>query len=316
MKTLIVVSGGDAPGINAAIWRFVRLAERNDNSVVGADGGFPGAIESPYRTLTSREIAPLVALAGSLLASSRQAALATAEGRDALKARLHQEGIDNLLLFGGDGTLRHIPPHLSKLGIPCVAIPTTIDNDVTGTELTLGFDSACNYAYQAVDGALATGYALPGRIFALETLGGGCGNLALAVAHGSGAHVVLVPEVPYTDDWLKTKVMAALERDRFAFVVHSEGIPDARMLPQRLEALTGTRVRDIRLGHAQRGARPTHQDRTLAVDMATTAYNALSGGKTMGTVIFRGGAVDLHHGLLSELQASAFNNALYERINA
>lgn len=315
VKTLIVVSGGDAPGINAAIGRFVRLAEDNGHAVVGADGGFPAAIHQPLRRLTSGELAPLAGLAGSILASSREPILAEDSARRLLAERLAAEAVDSILLFGGNGTLRHIPPLLNALGIRCVSIPTTIDNDVRGTERTLGFDSACNFAYQSVDGALATGYALPGRIFTLETLGGSCGNLALSVAHGSGAHAVLVPEVPYTHDWLAERVKAALKRDRFALVVHSEGIAETRELPDLLHRLTGTRVRDIRLGHAQRGAKPTHIDRTLAVEMAMIAYHSLLSGVRRAAVIVRDGKTQRYDDDLNLLPEAAFDEARYREIN-
>ena len=162
---------------------------QSEDDVVGAVGGFAGVLAGAIRPIVRADIRRLESLGGSMLASTRDAALAEADAESRLKEQLDTHQIDNILLFGGNGTLTYIPPLLEAWGITCVGIPTTIDNDVSGTELTLGFDSACNYAYQAIDGVIATAHALPGRIFMVETLGGDTGYLALEVAYGAGAHI-------------------------------------------------------------------------------------------------------------------------------
>lgn len=315
MRTLFVVSGGDAPGINSVIGTYTRLAAQEGNSVVGAMGGFPGLLENQIIPLSYDNLVPWMGRGGSVLPSSRDPVLSQAEAGDQIKAILRQNGVDNIVLFGGNGTLRYIPPLLQAWGVPCIGLPTTIDNDVNGTGMTLGFDSACNFAYHAIDGAMATAHALRGRIFLVETLGGTCGNLALAVAHGSGAHAVIVPEYPYEDTWLAERISAALKQDGYAMVVICEGARGARTLADEIPKWTGTRVRDVRLGHAQRGGITSHRDRVLAADMAQAAYQALKNGVQMGITVVTDGLLTIHQGTLAQTVVPTPDRTLYNRIN-
>ncbi len=296
LKTLFVVSGGDAPGINAVMAYYTALTTRYGHEVVGARDGFAGLVAGNLVPLTGDVIGPWASQPGSYLPSSRVPVLKDAEGQQAMADMLSQHGIDNVILFGGNGTLRYIPPVIAQLGIPCIGLPTTIDNDVPGTDLTLGFDSACNFAYHAIDGALATGRALPGRIFMVETLGGFSGMIALDVAFGAGAHAVLVPEYAYDDAWLGQRLLEAAHRDGYALLVLSEGVAASRTLFDDILLWTNIRVRDIRLGHAQRGGIPTHRDRTLAAQMARLSFEALNANVLRGTVVVRDGQTLLHEG--------------------
>ena len=294
MRTLIVVSGGDAPGINTVIARFVRLAEVSGDDVMGATDSLPGVLNDAIAPLTSVQTNPLMWLSGSVLASSRDPVLADPENQRRFAEKLAQHDIDNVLLFGGDGSLRHIPPVFQALDIPFVALPTTIDNDLMLTERSLGFDSACNFARSAIDGITATGAAMPGRIFVVETLGGDNGILALAVAHAADAQAVLIPEIDYDIDWLAERTLAAVARQRMALLIVSEGAADARALPERLASATGVRIRDVRLGHAQRGAPVSHLDRTLAAEMAALSYNTLrENDQCAGVVVVANGEIQL-----------------------
>jgi 6-phosphofructokinase 1 len=313
MKTLIVVSGGDAPGINAAIGHYTAIAAQHGHEVYGASGGFPGLLAGRIAPITYEGVMAWMGRAGSLLESSRDPVLKDPAAHAVLRERLH--GYDNVLLFGGNGTLRYIPPLLQTMGIPSVGIPTTIDNDVPGTETTLGFDSACNYAYISIDGALLTAHALRGRLFMVETLGGNAGYLALAVAHGAGAHAVILPEYDYPLEWLAERLKRAAARDGYALLVITEGAKGARTLADELPPLTGIRMRDVRLGHAQRGANPTHRDRVLAADMAYTAFHDLLNGVSMGIAVVRGSKVVLHEGTLEGVEIAPPDEVLYRRIN-
>lgn len=313
MKTLFVVSGGDAPGINNVLWHYTTLAYLEP--VVGAQGGFPGVIDGHLVPLNAQDLARHCTLAGSYLMSSREAVLAGEGAREKLLRVIERERINGVVLFGGNGTLHHVLPLLVEWGIPCIGLPTTIDNDVPGTDYTLGFDSACNYAYQAVDGVRATAYALPGRIFTIETLGGNTGFIALAVAYASGAHAVLVPEYPYGEDWLAQRMRDAVEADGYGLVVLSEGVTIARSIAVDLAAMAGIRVRDTRLGHAQRGGTPTHLDRTAAANMARIAFRALRDGVKHGVVVMRGGEWTLHEGTLRGFVPPLPDRKLYNLIN-
>lgn len=312
MRTLFVVSGGDAPGINALLATFTQIATEQHDSVCGAVGGFPGLLQERVQPLAFTMLSPWMGRGGSFLPSSRDPVLGKSEAGDIIQRILQDQHIDNLVLFGGNGTLRHIPPLLRAWGIPYIGIPTTIDNDVPGSERTLGFDSACNFAYQAIDGALATGHALNGRLFMVETLGGTCGNLALAVAHGASAHAVIVPEYEYDESWLAGRLKSAVERDGYGLLVICEGARGARTLADTLPTLTGIRMRDTRLGHTQRGGTPSHADRVLAAQMARLAHQYLKGGQA-GILVVKGGELIL----TDTLSASPIvpNRNIYLQIN-
>jgi 6-phosphofructokinase 1 len=218
--------------------------------------------------------------------------------------------------LGGNGSLAGLLPILGNLGIPTIGLPNTIDNDVPGTGRTLGFDSACNFAYPVANGLLATAHALPGRIFTLETLGGDSGMLALDIALGTGAHAVLIKEYPYDDDWLARRTLEAIDQHGYALIVHGEGARGSRTLADELFHRTKIRVRDTRLGHAQRGAVPSHLDRTLARHMAHLAYHALRDGIKMGIVVESDGRIHLRKGTLEGLPSRVPDQAIYDLVNA
>jgi len=315
LRTLFVVSGGDAPGINTVLAHYTALATAHGDEVFGAQGGLAGVLSGQIVPLTPALLTPWAGQSGSYLLSSRDPVLKQADAREQLAEALIRHSIDNVILFGGDGTLRYVAPLLSEWGIPCIGLPTTIDNDIAGTEQTLGFDSACNYAYQAVDGILATGHALHQRIFILETLGGHTGFLALEVAWGAGAHAVLVPEYPYDNDWLAERLTRMVNRHGYALLVLSEGVSASRTLAEDIFKWTNIRVRDTRLGHAQRGAKPSHGDRALAAYMARLAHQALHDGIQTGTVVVRQGRPLLHEGLLQGYPPRLPARDLYDQIN-
>jgi 6-phosphofructokinase 1 len=315
MKTLLVVSGGDAPGINAALLQYTRLARQNGDVTLGAAGGFPGALAGQIVELQPEMIAPTAGLGGTYLSSSREPVLKDTKNRAKLSKILTSYQIDHIVLFGGDGTLRNIPPILVELGIACIGIPTTIDNDVPGTEMTIGFDSACNFAHPIIDAILATARALRGRIFSVETLGGNTGMLALAIAAAAGAHAVLVPEYTYTDEWLTQRLADAVKREQYALLILSEGVATSRTLVEDMQEKAGVKIRDTRLGHGQRGTSPSHHDRILASAMARAAYDALRANIKMGTIVVSGGKIRLHPGKLADLPPRLPDRNLYNQVN-
>lgn len=299
MNVLVVVSGGDAPGINALLFHLAEAAAQAGDRLLGALGGLPGVLHERFVPLTPALLAPLVGVSGSALPSSREPVLRDPANQAAFAAVLRRHAIEHVVLFGGGGTLRHIPPLLQALGVRCVGIPTTIDNDVAGTERTLGFSSACGFAHAAIDGIRATAHALEGRFFTLETLGGGAGMLALEVACAAGADGVLLPEYPDVDyAALAQRLQAALVRKGHALLVYNETITDKAFVLETLPGMVGTRVRDSRLGHAQRGAAPSADDRMLARLWAQCAVEALQAGLPFAVTVWRQGAPALHEGLL------------------
>lgn len=315
MKTLIVVSGGDAPGISAAIAHFCEEAERHGDTVLGALGGFRAVLGDDLRPLRAADVLPFAGLGGSYLPSSRDPVLNEPAGREMLRAVIRRHGVDNLLLFGGDGSLRYLPPVLADLGIATVGIPATVDNDVAGTERTLGFDSACQYACHSIDGIRATGHALSGRLFSVETLGGHTGMLALAIAAGVGADAVLVPEYDEPDlALLADRLREAIVRKGHALLVYTEFIPERDARLALLSTRADARLRDTRLGHAQRGGAASHSDRLLARGWATLAHRALHEGAQSAVTVWRSGGPALHEGALTG-EKPLPDRALYAVIN-
>jgi 6-phosphofructokinase 1 len=315
MKTLIVVSGGDAPGINAAIYNFTAPAHRNGDLVVGALGSFEGILAEQITPLAPGDLAPTIGQGGTYLASSRVPVLKDHVNHRRLVSILKKHGIDNLVLLGGEGTLTRIPDILKSHDVACVGIPATIDNDVPGTEQTIGFASACNFAHHTIDGLLATARALPGRIFSVETLGGYTGFIALDVAYVVGAHALLIPEYDYDLERVAAQLQAAVDRCRIGLAVLSEGIADSATFAEQIQAITGQRVRATVLGHGQRGSIPCHQDRKLAVQMTQMAYRALKDGVRVGTVVVRDGRVQLCPDTISALPRRVPDRAIYDSIN-
>jgi len=315
MKTCIVVSGGDAPGINTAIEAYARLARLGGDQVLGARNGFAGLLDDQLLEFDRSLLSLLAGRGGSILPSSRRPALQDPNARERLGDVMRRRGIDNLLLFGGDGTIRHVAPLLAGWGISCIVLPTTIDNDVAGADYTLGHDSACNFATQAVAGIRATAHALPGRIFLLETLGAPTGHLALAIAYASGADLALLPEYPLELDWLSERLKQIVARQGAALVVLSEAYPDIDRLVKEIPRRTGIRLRYTALGHAQRGADVSHRDRCVARDMSRVAWRAFKDGDRNGTVLWRAGAAILHHGSSPGEQKPPPDRHLYEYIN-
>jgi 6-phosphofructokinase 1 len=315
MKTLIVVSGGDAPGINTVIARYLRLATKNGDTVLGARGGFEGVLTDNIERIDPTTITLFAGRGGTYLASSRKPVLSEEGAKQQLLASLEKHEVDNILLFGGDGTLRHILPLLHAWGVPTIGLPTTIDNDVSGTDYTLGHDSACNFAFQAIEGVLATAHALTGRIFMVETLGGHTGYLALAVAYSSGAQIVLVPEYDVSLEWLGNRLKDTVNRDGYALVVLSEGVSFIPELAEAVPRLTGIRLRYTRLGHAQRGGDVTYYDRFVAHEMSRLSYDAFKQQVNIGTIIAQAGQLSLYEGTLSGEAKSPPNYNQYAFIN-
>ncbi len=315
MKTAIVVSGGDAPGINAAVDAFARLADEGGDRVLGAQDGFAGLLDGRLTELDRALLSRLSGKGGSILRSSREPVLSAPDAGDQLRAAMRAHAIDNLLVFGGDGSLKHTLPLLERWEAPCVALPTTIDNDVAGTDYTLGHDSACNFALAAVEGVRATADALPGRIFLLETLGGHTGHLALAIAAANGADAALLPEYDFELDWLAGRLRRVVEIAGYALVVLCEFVPGIDRLVAEIPRRSGIRLRYTALGHAQRGADASHYDRRVARDMSRLAWRALHDGLRLGAVVMQNGRLTLREGAMPLEEKAPPDYGLYRRIN-
>ena len=283
----VLTSGGDAPGMNAAIWAACDAASRLGWRVLGLEGGWTGVLERRHRVLDPDLVLPWARRGGTCLGTSRLEDFL--RHREAIDASLDALGIDRLLVFGGDGSL-HASGLLAERR-PVVAAPATIDNDIADSDTSIGFATAIDTALTQLDGMRDSAEALP-RTFALETLGGDTGYLAAAVADAGGADLALVPEEPTPLADVIACVQIGLERRGYAVIVASEGYRELDACLEAVTEATGTRVRLSRLGHAQRGGRPNAADRILAHAFARHGVEFLAAQRS-GRAVQRAGRIVL-----------------------
>lgn len=279
----VLTSGGDSPGMNAAIRAVVRTALINDLTVFGIERGFQGLIDRHLRPLSSRDVSGIINLGGTILKSARCKEFFEPEGRAAAADTLKEHGIDALVAIGGEGTYKGLELLAKEHGIRVVGMPGTIDNDIGGTDYTIGFDTALNTAVEAIDRLRDTAQSHD-RLFFVEVMGRRSGYLAMLSAIAGGAECVLVPETP-TD---LPAMIAQLEHYRMAgktsfIVVVAEGdeAGDAAEISRKvIEASDFQDSRVTVIGHLQRGGRPTAVDRILASRFGVHAVEALVKGES------------------------------------
>jgi 6-phosphofructokinase 1 len=271
----ILTSGGDAPGMNAAIWAACERATSEGVRVFGIRDGFRGLLERRWLELDPDLTLPWGRSGGTRLGTSRLDDFP--HHRPALDAALDALTVDRLLVLGGNGSLG--AAGLLAERRPVVGVPATIDNDVDGSDASIGFATAVDSGLAQLDAIRDSAEALP-RAFALETLGGATGYLAAAVAEAGAADVALVPEAPLAPAELLERVRGVLARRGSVIIVASEGYPDLERVLHDVGRASGTRVRASRLGHAQRGGRPNAADRRLAHALAREAVGHLAEGRS------------------------------------
>ncbi|MFQ6074235.1 MAG: ATP-dependent 6-phosphofructokinase [Candidatus Bathyarchaeia archaeon] len=281
----IVTSGGDAPGMNAAIRAVVRLSSLKGFQVLGFERGWEGLITNTFRKLTPRSVGGILQLGGTILYTSRCREFRRKEGVRKGAETLAQNKIDGLVVIGGEGSFRGALALSSETDTLIVGIPATIDNDVFGTDETVGFDTAVNTAVTEIDRIRDTAISHE-RTFIIEVMGRARGFLALTVGLTVGAEIILVPEVAYE----KTRIFKKLRENaakgkKSSIIIAAEGTGDTRKLAREIENNVGTEVRISVLGYAQRGGSPTARSRFLASLFASKAVELLvaeQGGKIVG----------------------------------
>ncbi len=299
----VVTAGGDAPGMNAAIRAIVRSAVYNGLEIVGIERGYAGLLEGKYRILDRRAVSGIINLGGTILRTIRCKEIRTDEGIEKAAEFLKSIKIEGLIAIGGDGTFRGASRLYRASGIPMVGVPATIDNDVSGTDTTIGFDTAVNTALNAIDKIRDTATSHE-RIFIVEVMGRQRGFLALEVGLAGGAEIILIPEIKLDLD----KVCKRIRRDReegkvSEIVVMAEGAGDSRLLTEYIAKETGYNVRLAVLGHIQRGGAPTARSRILACEFGHKAVELLLTGEKKRMVGIRGKeitSVDLDYSWMAE----------------
>jgi 6-phosphofructokinase 1 len=271
----VVTSGGDAPGMNAAIRAVVRIAYSKNYQVLGFRRGWEGLITNTSMPLTSRSVGGVLQLGGTILHTTRCPQFKEREGIMKAAETLASNNIYGLIVIGGNGSLKGALELSEKTETLIVGVPATIDNDVFGTDETIGFDTAVNTAVTEIDKIRDTAISHE-RIFVVEVMGRERGFLALTVGLTVGAEIILVPEVKYE----KEKIFRTLRENsakgkKSGIIVAAEGIGDTHTLTKEIEEKTGSEVRLSILGYAQRGGNPTARSRLLANLFANKAVELL-----------------------------------------
>ena len=278
MKTIgVLTSGGDAPGMNAAIRSIVRAAAYMGMTVKGIKRGYNGLIENNVVDLDIRSVSDIIQRGGTVLYTARCPRFTTEEGMQEAIKNCKNNGIEGLIVIGGDGSFRGARD-LSLRGIPCIGIPGTIDNDIPSTEYTIGFDTAMNTVVEMVDKLRDTACSHE-RCSVVEVMGHGAGDIALQCGLAVGATAIIVPEIGFNLQSVIDKILETQKNGRNHFIiVVSEGLCDATQLAKLLQEATGIETRATILGHIQRGGNPTLRDRVVASKMGYAAVELLSKG--------------------------------------
>ncbi len=278
-RMAVLTSGGDAPGMNAAIRAVVRMGIDQGCEVFGVSDGYRGLIDNRMQPLGARDVGGMLQSGGTMLGSARCPEFKTAEGREQALANLRGRGIEGLVVIGGNGSQAGAFS-LHQLGFPVVGVASTIDNDLVGSEITIGVDTALNIALEAIDRLKVTASSHR-RAFLVEVMGRDCGYLALMAGIAGGAEAILVPEVETTPETVVEILREAYQRGKkHGMIVVAEGAKyDATALAQYFEqhaSHIGYDHRATILGHVQRGGNPGAFDRILATRLGAEAARLLA----------------------------------------
>lgn len=276
-KIAVLTSGGDAPGMNAAIRAVVRSAISKGMEVYGVRRGYVGLLTGDIIPMDERSVTDIIHKGGTILYTARCPEFRTEEGVAKARAKCEELGIEGLVVIGGDGSFRGAAD-LSKMGMLCVGIPGTIDNDISCTDYTIGFDTAMNTAMELADKLRDTSQSHD-RISVVEVMGRGAGHIAVNTGVACGATDIIVQEVPYDLNAIAKTMLEKQAKGKKNFVVVvSEGVGHSQEIATVLQEKTGIEARATILGHVQRGGNPTLRDRVEATRMGCYAVDLLEQG--------------------------------------
>ena len=288
----VLTSGGDAPGMNAAVRAVVRSAVFKGIEVMGIYEGYKGLIENDMKLLSSRDVSNIINHGGTILFSNRCDKFKTPEGLQIAVENCRKNGIDGIVCIGGDGTFRGATD-LSRLGIPCIGIPGTIDNDISATDYTIGYDTAKNTVIEMVD-RLRDTCESHDRCNVVEVMGRNAGYIAVECGIATGAIAVAIKEIPFDKEEFIDRMQKLTKLGKRNFIViASEGMGGdfTENLTKEIEKRTGIESKFARLAHVQRGGCPTCTDRVIATLMGKKAVDLLTEGKYNLVVCYNNGKI-------------------------
>jgi len=291
MKTIgVLTSGGDAPGMNAAIRAVVRTAIYNKLRVLGVKRGYNGLLRGEIVEMDVASVGEIIHRGGTILHTARCEEFKTEEGLKKAYNIIKIFGIDGIIVIGGDGSFRGARD-LSKFGVPVIGIPGTIDNDIACTDFTIGFDTAVNTVLDALNKIRDT-VTSHERVNIIEVMGRRAGDIALYAGLSGGADDIIVPEIPFNVDNICRILIEGKNRGKVSYIlIVAEGTKNSFQLAKEIEEKTGLEVRVTVLGHIQRGGSPTAADRILASRMGAHAVRLLLDGKGNRVVAIRGNQI-------------------------
>ncbi len=297
----ILTSGGDAPGMNAAIRAVVRSGIYNGLNVFGISRGYDGLVKGEIMAMDTKSVANIIQRGGTILKTARSEQFKTQEGRKAAYDNLRKHEIDAMVVIGGDGTFTGASLFAEEFNFPIIGLPGTIDNDLLGTDFTIGYDTAINTVINAVDKIRDTAESHD-RVFVIEVMGRDCGLIALRTGIGTGAEVVVVPEVKIDYKSVMSRMDKTRKNKSSRIIIVAEGDEDGGMVvaDKIREHFPHYDVRVSILGHMQRGGSPSCMDRVLASRLGVGAVEGLLEGR-------QGVMAGLIHG---EVQYTPFENAI------
>lgn len=299
-KIGVLTSGGDAPGMNAAIRAVVRTALFHNLEPYGVYNGYLGLHRNEIQLLNRQSVAECINRGGTLLGSARFPEFKQDDICAKAIDNLQAKGIEALVVVGGDGSYRGAKK-LTEMGLPCVGIPATIDNDVPGTEYTIGFYTALNTVLDALDKLRDTSSSHK-RASVVEIMGRHCGDLTVAAAIGCGAELAIVPEIPYDESKLIEQLKKQVHNGKkHAMICVTEQVCNVSELARHIEQATGLETRATILGHVQRGGTPTAFDRILASRLGAFAVELLISGERGRCVGIQANQL-VHHDIIDALE--------------
>lgn len=307
----VLTSGGDSQGMNAAVRAVVRSALFNGLDVYAVQRGYYGLIHDDVRKMDLRSVGDIIQRGGTILQTARCKEMMTLEGQQQAADNLRKRGIDGLVVIGGDGSYQGADK-LSQLGIKTMGLPGTIDNDISFTDFTIGFDTAVSIVVDAIN-KLRDTMSSHERASIVEVMGRHCGDIAVYAGLASGAESILVPEVPFNIDEVADRMKENFDNGkRHSIVVVAEGVGNGEDIAKAITSRVNIDARLTVLGHIQRGGAPTHNDRVLASRLGDFAVRKLiegDSGKACGVIKGELVATDIHKVVTTKKE---FNRELYD----
>ncbi len=279
-KIAVLTTGGDAPGMNAAIRAVVRSAIAAKVEVMGVFRGWWGLINEELKILDHRSVSGIINQGGTILKTGRCQEFHTQEGQERAYQTIKKYAIDGMIVIGGNGSFRAAHEFYQKYKVPCIGVPASIDNDINGIDMTIGADTAVNTALAAIDNIRDTATSME-RVFVVEVMGRDFGFIALMVALAGGCEEVIIPERKYDLEAICHDIVQGNLRGKMSWIiVVAEGAARADDVAKRITEITDLETRTVVLGHIQRGGRPTAISRDLALNLGKTAVDCLLKGES------------------------------------